>query len=90
MQFSLCLLSSLSSAPLPETLPDDIGPAALWEALGSDPAALRAVHTVDTRAHTHTEQPQELVSVPDVQSHRELGGMSLSWRDLSRQQNKGC
>lgn len=55
-------------------LPDDIGPVELWEALRSNPAALRAVHTADMPM----EQPQELLSVlEDVQSQRKLGRMSL-------------
>ena len=67
-------MSRLCSAPLPETLPDDVGLAALWEALASDPAALRAPHAADTL----TEQPQELLAVlEDVRSHRELERTSL-------------
>lgn len=49
-------MSQLCSAPLPEMLPDDISPAVLWEALESNPAALRAARA----AETHTQQPQEL------------------------------
>lgn len=60
-QSTLCLLSRLCvvsaySAPLPEMLPDDIGPAALWEALESNAASLRAAHT----AEIHTQEPQDL------------------------------
>lgn len=60
------MLSQLYRAPLPEMLPDDVRPAALWEALESNPAALRAAHA----AEAHMQQPQELRLCLTTSSHR--------------------
>lgn len=68
------LLSWLCSAPLPEMLPDDIGPAALWEALGSDPAALRAVHTADTRTHAWSSHRNSCLCL-------KMSGHTGSWEE---------
>lgn len=64
-------MSQLYSASLPEMLSDDISPAALWEALESNPSALRAAHA----AETHAAATGALSVIEDVQSQRQLEGM---------------
>lgn len=66
-------MSQLYSAPLPEMLPDDISPAALWEALESNPAALRAAHA----AEAHTAATGAASVLEDDQSQRQMEGMNI-------------
>lgn len=78
------LLSQLYSAPLPDMLPDDISPAALWEALESNPSALRAAHA----AETHRQQPQELCLCLKMSSGRGSWTQRTSVREICLGRNK--